>query len=94
MGTKIDRVKISKHGFEVIETKINIVVCKFDIYHVTIKISQLTAIMNDMLVPTDISFKLNFVILDWLNRYKTMKAKFYVFLTNETCLMSVSKLID
>ena len=49
--------------------------------------------MNAMLVHTDFFFKLNFLMLVWLNRYDTMREKLYVIITNKTCFTTVLKLI-
>ena len=93
MRNKIDRAENSKYGFEAIEMMIRRVVYKLDIFHVNIKTTYIPSIMNDMLVPTDFRFKQNFVIIGWLNRWKIIKAYFYVIITNRTCLTSVSKSI-
>ena len=49
--------------------------------------------MHALVVPADFRFKLNFIILVWLYRYNTMKAYFYVTITNKTRFTMVLKVI-
>ena len=52
LRNKIDRVKISRYDIEVIEKMMSIVVCKLYFFYIPIKITHITSIMNDLLVPT------------------------------------------